>query len=110
VSAKGKKVTAIIKKSDLGVDLKKAGLQLLVGSNEGYDNQPGNGILARTVNEFEGEHRFGGGDDSDVDPNFVDCLGGAGKGGDDEVKAQHEMLKFDAGKKQKAVLRMVRGS
>ena len=110
VSAKGKKVTAVIKKSDLAVDLKKAGFQLLVASNEGYDNQPQNGVLARTVNEFEGEHRFGGGDDSDVDPNFVDCLAGAGKGGDDEVKAQHDMLKFDAGKKQKAVLKMVRGS
>ena len=108
VSAKGKKVIAIIKKSDLGIDLKGAGFQILVSSNEGYDSKPANGILARTVNEFEGEHRFGGGDDSDVDPNFVDCLAGAGKGGDDEAKAQHEMLKFDAAKKQRAVLTMVR--
>lgn len=108
VSAKGKKVIAIIKKSDLGVDLGKAGFQILVSSNEGYDNAPQNGILARTVNEFEGEHRFGGGDDGDVDPNFVDCLAGAGKGGDDEAKAQHDMLKFDAAKKQRAVLKMVR--
>jgi len=108
VSAKGKKVTALIKKADLGADPAKAGFQLLVASNEGYDNQPQNGILARTVNEFEGEHRFGGGDDGDSDPHFVDCLAGKAKGGDDEVKAQHAMLAFDASKKKKAELKMVR--
>ncbi len=110
VSSKGKKVTALVKKSDLGVDPQKAGFQLLVASNEGYDSQPSNGVLARTVNEFEGEHRFGGGDDGDVDPNFIDCLAGAGKGGDDEVKAQQAMLAYDVAKKRRAVLKMVRGS
>jgi carbohydrate-binding DOMON domain-containing protein len=109
VSAKGKKVTAIVKKADLGIDPAKAGFQLLVSSNEGFDNQPQNGILARTVNEFEGEHRFGGGDDGDTDPHFIDCLAGAGKGGDDEVKAQHTMLSYDVKKKKRAVLKMVRG-
>ena len=108
VSAKGKKITAIVKKSDLAIDPAKVGFQLLAASNEGFDNQPQNGILARTVNEFEGEHRFGGGDDSDVDPHFIDCLAGAGKGTDDEVKAQHQMLSYDAKKKQRAVLKMVR--
>ncbi|HEY1100510.1 MAG TPA: glucodextranase DOMON-like domain-containing protein [Myxococcota bacterium] len=110
VSAKGKKVTAIVKKADIGAgfDPAKAGFQILVASNEGYDNQPQNGILARTVNEFEGEHRFGGGDDGDSDPHFVDVLAGAGKGGDDEVAAQKTMLSYDAKKKQKAVLKMVR--
>ena len=108
VSAKGKKITAIVKKSDLAIDPAKVGFQLLASSNEGFDNQPQNGILARTVNEFEGEHRFGGGDDSDVDPHFIDCLAGAGKGNDDEVKAQHQMLSYDANKKQRAVLKMVR--
>lgn len=105
VSAKGKKVTAIVKKSDVG-EIK--GLQILVSSNEGYDNQPNNGILARIVNEYEGKDRFGGGDDGDADPNFVDCLAGKGKGGDDEIKAQHDMLKFDAKAKKRAVLSMVR--
>jgi hypothetical protein len=111
VSAKGKKVTAMIKKSDLGgIDLAKAGIQVLVSSNEGYDNQPNNGILARIVNEFEGKDRFGGGDDGDSDPNFVDCLAGKGKGGDDEKAAQAAMLKFDAKAKKKPVLTMVKGS
>lgn len=109
VSAKGKKVTAIVKKADLGgIDPAKVGWQVLVSSNEGFDNQPGNGILARTVNEFEGEHRFGGGDDGDSDPNFIDCLAGKGKGADDEIQAQKDQLKFDAAKKQKPVLKMVR--
>jgi carbohydrate-binding DOMON domain-containing protein len=111
VTAKGKKIIALVKKADVGVsfDPSKAGWQVLVASNEGYDNQPGNGVLARTVNEFEGEHRFGGGDDSDVDPNFIDCLAGAGKGGDDEAAAQKEMLRFDPAKKQRANVKMVRG-
>lgn len=108
VSAKGKKVTAIVKKSDLGVDPTKASYQLLVASNEGYDTQPNNGLLARTVNEFEGEHRFGGGDDGDVDPNFIDCLAGKGQGADDEVKAQHTMLTYNVAKKQRPVLKTVR--
>ena len=108
VSAKGKKVTAIIKKADLGIDPAKAGWQLLVMSNEGYDSQPGNGVLARIVNEYEGEHRFGGGDDGDTDPNVLDILAGKGKGGEDEIAAQKDLLKFDAPKKQRAALRMVR--
>jgi hypothetical protein len=109
VSARGKKVTALVKKADLGAgfDASKAGWQVLLASNEGFDNQPGNGVLARTVNEFEGEHRFGGGDDGDSDPNFVDCLAGRGKGGDDEAAAQKEMLKYDTSKKLRAVLKMV---
>ena len=108
VSAKGKKVTAVIKKADLGdADFSKIGLQILVSSNEGFDSQPQNGILARTVNEYEGEHRFGGGDDGDSDPHFIDVLSGKGKGGADEIASQKEQLKYDAAKKQRAVLHMV---
>jgi hypothetical protein len=110
VSAKGKKVTAIVKKSDVGFDVAKAGVQVLVSSNEGYDKEPNNGILARIVNEYEGQHRFGGGHDGDIDPNFVDCLAGKGKGGDDEKAAQAAMLKYDAKAKKRAVLTMVRAS
>lgn len=111
VSAKGKKVTALVKKADLGAgfDAAKAGVQILVSSNEGYDNQPQNGILARTVNEFEGEHRFGGGDDGDSDPHVIDVLAGNGTGGADEVAAQKAMLAYDAKAKKRAVLKMVRG-
>jgi len=108
VSAKGKKITALVAKADLGVDPAKAGWQVLVASNEGFDKEPNNGILTRIVNEFEGDHRFGGGDDSDVDPNFVDALAGKGQGGDDEIAAQKAMLKFDAKAKKKAVLGVVK--
>lgn len=107
VSAKGKTVTALISKKDLGIkSVDKAGWQVLVASNEGYPK--GNDILSRKVNEFEGEHRFGGGTDGDEDPHFVDCLAGAAKGGDDEKAAQQAMLKFDAAKKLRAKLKMVR--
>jgi carbohydrate-binding DOMON domain-containing protein len=110
VTAKGKKVTAIIAKADLGVDPAKAGWQVLVASNEGFDKEANNGILTRVVNEFEGDHRFGGGDDSDVDPNFVDALAGKGAGGDDEIALQKTMLKYDAKAKKKAVLGVVKSS
>lgn len=110
VSAKGKKVTAIVKKSDLGItDPAKVGWQVLLSSNEGYDKDPNNGVLTRIVNEIEGQHRFGGGDDGDADANFVDCLAGKAKGGDDEKAAQAAMLKFDAKAKKKPVLTMVKG-
>jgi hypothetical protein len=109
VSAKGKKVTALVKKSDLGItDPQKVGWQVLVSSNEGYDKDPNNGILARIVNEMEGAHRFGGGDDGDSDPNFVDCLAGKGKGSDDEKATQQVMLKYDAKAKKRPVLTMVK--
>jgi carbohydrate-binding DOMON domain-containing protein len=107
VKVKGKTVTASVSKKELGVKgLQKLGWQVLVASNEGFPK--GNDILSRKVNEFEGQHRFGGGSDGDDDPHFVDCLAGDAKGGDDEIAAQHNMLKFDEGKKQKAVLQMVR--
>ena len=109
VSAKGKKITAIVKKSDVGLtDLSKAGWQVLAASNEGYDKEPNNGVLARIVNEYEGQHRFGGGHDGDTDPNFVDCLAGSAKGSDDEKAAQASMLKYDAAAKKRPVLKMVR--
>ncbi len=110
VTAKGKKVTAIVKKADLlgTTAAEKAGWQVLVSSNEGYDKEPNNGVLTRIVNEFEGQHRFGGGDDGDSDANFVDCLAGKAKGGDDEKAAQATMLKFDAKAKKRPVLSMVR--
>ncbi|OGQ24190.1 MAG: hypothetical protein A2138_00165 [Deltaproteobacteria bacterium RBG_16_71_12] len=110
VTAKGKKVTALVKKADLLGTLapEKAGWQVLVSSNEGYDKEPNNGVLARIVNEFEGQHRFGGGDDGDSDANFIDCLAGRAKGAEDEKGAQAAMLKFDAKAKKRPVLSMVR--
>lgn len=106
VKPRGKKVVATFSKKDLGFDIEKAGWQVLVSSNEGFPK--GKDILSRKVNEYNGQHRFGGGDDGDVDPHFVDCLAGKGKGKGDEEKAQHKMLKFDAKKNKRAQLLMLR--
>lgn len=106
VSARGKTVTAVFAKKDLGVAIDKAGWQVLSASNEGYPK--GNDILSRKVNEFEGDHRFGGGDDGEIDPHFVDVLAGKAKGGDDEKAAQAAMLKYDVKAKKKAQLSVIR--
>lgn len=107
IKVRGKELTAVISKKDLGIDdLEKVGYQILVASAEGYPKD--NDILSRRVNEFEGEHRFGGGDDGMIDPHFVDALAGKAQGDKSEIAAQHAMLKFDAGAGKKAVLSMVR--
>jgi hypothetical protein len=63
-------------------------------SNEGFPDK--NDFLTRKVNEFEGQHRFGGGDDGDCDPQVMDILAGDATGAADEAKLQHEMLsKYD---------------
>jgi hypothetical protein len=66
------------------------------------------------VNEYEGQHRFGGGNDGECDPHVIDTLAGNGKGDASEVKAQHEMLKYKCGaegsSEAKATLTMVRQS
>ncbi|MFL6234981.1 MAG: glucodextranase DOMON-like domain-containing protein [Thermoanaerobaculia bacterium] len=93
-----------------GGDPSTWGYQVLVQSNEGFPE--GKDLLTRKVNEYEGQHRFGGGTDSDCDPHVMDILAPPGKGGADEVEAQHEMLKYecnpDGSRKSGAVLKMVK--
>ena len=59
----------------------------------------------------EGQHRFGGGTDTDCDPHVMDLLAGEGKGDASEVKAQHQMLAYecadDGSAKKAATLTMV---
>ncbi|NJK88414.1 MAG: hypothetical protein HC923_02800 [Myxococcales bacterium] len=50
-------------------------------------------LLTRKVNEYEGQHRFGGGTDFDNDPHVIDIFAGDGDGSDDEAQAQFEILK-----------------
>jgi carbohydrate-binding DOMON domain-containing protein len=105
----GKKITG-------NVDVEIAGdpsqwfYQVIVQSNEGFP--AGNDLLTRKVNEYEGQHRFGGGNDGDCDPHVIDLLAGAGKGEESEKKAQADMLKYecaeDGSAKTKATLTMVR--
>ena len=52
-------------------------------------------LLTRKVNEYEGQHRFGGGNDSDCDPHVTDLLAGAATGDKEEIELQKKMLAFE---------------
>jgi carbohydrate-binding DOMON domain-containing protein len=107
----GRKVTATIDTAGLEGDPSTWRFQVLVQSNEGFPS--GKDLLTRKVNEYEGQHRFGGGNDGECDPHVIDLLAGEGKGEASEVKAQHEMLSFecteDGAEKKVATLTMVGG-
>ena len=93
-----------VKLSDLGAgNPDKWGYQVVVQSNEGF---PAEGdFLTRKVNEYEGQHRWGNGNDGDCDPHVMDLLESANAN-------QKEMLAYtcgDAGKSiKKATLKMVK--
>jgi hypothetical protein len=62
-------------------------------SNEGFPAKTD--LLTRKVNEFEGQHRFGGGTDFDNDPQVMDLL--VPPDGDAAAR-QHELLsRYDKG-------------
>lgn len=86
------------------------GYQVVMQSNEGFPESTE--VLTRRVNEYEGQHRFGGGSDGMCDPHVMDLLAGSGAGEPAEAEAQKEMLKYecspDGEVKQMAVLKMVR--
>jgi len=50
------------------------GYQVVMQSNEGFP--AATDFLTRKVNEYEGQHRFGGGNDADCDPHVMDVLDG----------------------------------
>jgi carbohydrate-binding DOMON domain-containing protein len=92
IQATGKIITATVGKDALGgAPAAGWGYQVLVQSNEGFPDPAD--VLTRKVNEYEGQHRFGGGSDYEGDPHFMDMLAGAAKGGDDEKEAQHAIMK-----------------
>ncbi|MGC4001515.1 MAG: glucodextranase DOMON-like domain-containing protein [Anaeromyxobacter sp.] len=78
-------------------------------SNEGFPDKTD--VLTRKVNEFEGQHRFGGGTDTDCDPHAIDILAGSAVGDPGEVQAQYDMLKYECNEdgtaKKPAVLKMI---
>lgn len=87
-SASGKTLIAVVDAKALGGPPQPGwGYQVLMQSNEGFPAKTD--LLTRKVNEFEGQHRFGGGTDFDNDPHVVDLL--VPPGGD-PVKKQHELL------------------
>ena len=99
VRGSGNSISASLKVEDLGEgDPSTWGYQVVMQSNEGF---PAEGeLLTRRVNEFEGQHRFGGGTDYDCDPHVMDILG-------DHSQLAYE-CKPDGTSVKKAVLTMVR--
>jgi carbohydrate-binding DOMON domain-containing protein len=110
-TGRGKSISGKVKADEFGGgDPSTWGYQVVVQSNEGFPAKTD--LLTRRVNEYEGQHRFGGGNDMMCDPHVMDILAGNGDGSDDEVAAQHEMLKFncsmDGSADELAMLTMVR--
>jgi len=93
-----------------GGDPSTWGWQVVVQSNEGFP--AATDLLTRKVNEYEGQHRFGGGTDGDCDPHVMDVLAGKGTGAAEEAQEQFKMLAYqcnpDGTAKQKATLSLIR--
>ena len=99
----GRTVSGTVGIADLGGgDPSSWGYQVVVQSNEGFPDKTD--LLTRKVNEYEGQHRFGGGTDSDCDPHAIDILAA-------DAQTQYDMLKYecnpDGSAKQMATLKMV---
>jgi carbohydrate-binding DOMON domain-containing protein len=109
----GRKIFGSVPLKNLGGDgdVTKWGYQVVVQSNEGFPDAKE--VLTRRVNEYEGQHRFGGGNDLFCDPHVMDVLAGDAKGDKAEIESQHTMLKYecaeDGSAKSTATLTMVRG-
>ncbi len=77
--------------------------QVVMQSNEGFP--AATDLLTRKVNEYEGQHRFGGGNDADCDPHVMDVLDGP------DAK-QADMLAYTCGPNgesvKKATLKMIK--
>ncbi len=92
---RGRAITGTVPLSELGGDgnVDGWGYQVVMQSNEGF---PAAGdFLTRKVNEYEGQHRFGGGNDGDCDPHVLDVLDGP------DAK-QSDMLAYTCGPDGKA--------
>jgi carbohydrate-binding DOMON domain-containing protein len=101
----GRSIKASVPLADLGGDgnVDSWGYQVVMQSNEGFPAEAD--FLTRKVNEYEGQHRFGGGNDGDCDPHVIDVLDGP------DAK-QSEMLAYTCGPNgtsvKKATLKMVK--
>lgn len=86
----GRTIKGSVPVAELGGDgnVEAWGYQVVMQSNEGFP--AGSDFLTRKVNEYEGQHRWGGGNDGDCDPHVMDVLEGA------DAK-QAEMLAYECG-------------
>lgn len=101
----GRTIKGTVPLSELGGDgnVDAWGYQVVMQSNEGFPAETD--FLTRKVNEYEGQHRWGGGNDGDCDPHVMDVLEGP------DAK-QSEMLAYTCGPDgksvKKATLKMIR--
>jgi carbohydrate-binding DOMON domain-containing protein len=107
----GRSISGAVDLAALGAgDATKWGYQVILQSNEGFPDAAD--VLTRKVNEFEGQHRFGGGTDTDCDPHAIDLLAGKGTGDKTEIDEQHKMLAYecnpDGTAKTLATIKMIR--
>jgi hypothetical protein len=96
VKVRGKTLIATVKKKALGGKPKASwGVQAVVQSNEGFPDK--RDLLSRRVNEYAGDHRFGGGNDWSCDPHVLDILAGGATGADAEKASQKSALAYTCG-------------
>ncbi len=89
--AQGRTLIAVVGKDQLGgAPEAHWGYQVAMQSNEGFPDKTD--LLTRKVNEYEGQHRFGGGTDYDNDPHPLDILAGQARGDPSEVEAQKQAM------------------
>ncbi len=93
---RGRVIQGAVPLAELGGDGNVDGwsYQVVMQSNEGFP--AATDFLTRKVNEYEGQHRFGGGNDGDCDPHAADVLDGP------DAK-QAEMLAHTCGADGKSV-------
>jgi len=97
----GSKIFGSVPAKELGEgDPATWGYQVIMQSNEGFP--AATDLLTRKVNEYEGQHRFGGGNDGDCDPHVMDILG------DDQKEQLAYECNPDGTSKKMATLHMVR--
>jgi len=102
---RGRVITGTVPLAELGGDGNVDGwsYQVVMQSNEGFPAAAD--FLTRKVNEYEGQHRFGGGHDGDCDPHTADVLDGP------DAK-QADMLAYTCGPAgepvKKATLKMIK--
>jgi len=102
----GSTLIATVRKVDLGIPQPGWAYQALMQSNEGFPEK--DVILARMVNEYNGQHRFGGGSDFRGDPQVMDILVPPAKGGPDEITKQRDLLsKYHADEDPAKIVRAV---
>lgn len=101
----GRSIKGSVPLSELGGDGNVEGwsYQVVMQSNEGFPAETD--FLTRKVNEYEGQHRWGGGNDGDCDPHAMDVLDGP------DAK-QADMLAYTCGPNgqsvKKATLKMIK--